>query len=99
MLVGPVADALDGLSETDMQILSMIYVEELESPEIAERLGMKPSAVRMRHSRLLAKLQENEALKAVFEQPKGEYEEFFEDAEEYPFPEKQGWLVRGELSD
>lgn len=48
---GPVAKALERLSEKDRQIISLRHVSDLSVPEIAEILDLKLSAAKMRLSR------------------------------------------------
>jgi len=50
-LEGPVADALDRLSEKDREIISLRHVSDLSVPEITEVLELKLSAAKMRLSR------------------------------------------------
>lgn len=82
-LAGPVAEALADLSETDQQILAMLFVEELNSTEIAGQLGLKPSTVRMRKKTLLRTLAGNAALRDLAEPQLDELEDIFEDAATY----------------
>jgi RNA polymerase sigma-70 factor (ECF subfamily) len=44
---------LDQLEEPDRKLLELRYVERLSLAEIADRLGIGPSAVKMRHVRAL----------------------------------------------
>lgn len=50
-LEGPVADALERLSDKDREIVSLRHVSDLSVPEIAEVLDLKLSATKMRLSR------------------------------------------------
>lgn len=47
---------LDGLTELEQTVLRLRYVEQLEAPEIAERLSKDPNAVHQIHHRALKKL-------------------------------------------
>lgn len=51
-----VLEALNQLDPADREILVLRYLEQLKHDEIAAVLGANPSAVRMRHSRALARL-------------------------------------------
>lgn len=79
-LVGPVADALAELSDKDRQILSMLFVEQLNSTDIAIRLGITPVAVRVQKHRLLRRLADNKQLRALFEPAPDELDDIFEEA-------------------
>lgn len=57
-LDGPIAEALERLSEKDRQIISLRHVSDLTVPEIAEVLDVKLSAAKMRLSRAEEKLRD-----------------------------------------
>lgn len=50
-LDGPIADALEKLSEKDREVISLRHVSDLTVPEIADVLDVKLSAAKMRLSR------------------------------------------------
>jgi RNA polymerase sigma factor (sigma-70 family) len=49
-------DAISTLKPNEQQIIKLLYIEEKNSPEIGQILGMTPAAVRKAHERLLKKL-------------------------------------------
>jgi len=51
-----VRQALDELDESDRGLLRMLYYEQLETTEAAERLGITPGALRVRKHRALLRL-------------------------------------------
>ena len=51
-------EALDSLPETYRQVLTLYYLSDMNTREIAEFLGMSPSAVRQRLSRARSQLKE-----------------------------------------
>lgn len=53
-----VREALRGLSDTDRELLRLLYHEELETNDASSRLGLSPSALRVRKHRALKRLAE-----------------------------------------
>ena len=58
-LLGMVLEQIDALGEPDSTIVIHKYLYERSSSEIAEAVGMKPTAVRVRLSRALKKLRKS----------------------------------------
>ena len=50
--------ALDLLDDTDREVILMRHFEEMSNDEVAEVLGLSPSAATMRHGRALMRLKE-----------------------------------------
>jgi RNA polymerase sigma-70 factor (ECF subfamily) len=51
-----VREALEGLSASDRELLRMLYHEEMQTADVATRLGLTPEAVRVRRHRALRRL-------------------------------------------
>lgn len=51
-----VREALGGLAESDCALLRMLYHEQLDTSDVASRLGLSPSALRVRKHRALKRL-------------------------------------------
>lgn len=57
-MVQQVRSALDGLSETDQEVLALRHFEELTNAETAEVLGIAPKSASIRYVRALRRLRE-----------------------------------------
>jgi RNA polymerase sigma-70 factor (ECF subfamily) len=51
-----VREALEGLSASDRELLRMLYHGEMQTADVATRLGLTPEAVRVRRHRALRRL-------------------------------------------
>lgn len=51
-----VRQALDLLDDDDREVILMRHFEEMSNEEVAETLGLSPSATTMRHGRALMRL-------------------------------------------
>lgn len=52
-----VATALDRLPAADRELLRLVFVDDLEAPEVARRLGLRAGALRVRKHRALKRLE------------------------------------------